>query len=1122
MLTFQHWIRNRACFLAFSLAIAALTACSGGGNWTGSSTGHGTGGAAGAGASEEGGVPPTGGEGGRPAADASVGGAAGNGALEAGPGHPDADGVGGSSGAGGSGAGGSGAGAPDGGHAGFVSDDPTKRTTPPPGVDAGTSADGGGPTPPPSGDATRAIIEADIIQVQGDTLYALAEYGGLSVIDISNADNLRMLGRYTIRARPFEMYIKSGVAYAMYASFPHYERDASGSYRSVVTSRIVAIDVTNPPAMKELGNFDMPGDLSDSRMVGDIIYVVTYENGSCWGCASNQPRTTVTSIAAADPASIRKVEQLSFADQRSSYGWGYRRSIHVTTDRLYVSGMIFDGAWGPNTGHSTIQVVDISDPAGHLVMGAQVDVNGQIESRWQMDELSGVLRVVSQSGSTWANGPPPVVETFTVQSAQSIVPLGRLTLTLPKRENLKSVRFDGSRAFAVTFEQIDPLFTLDLTDPAAPKQVGEVEMPGFLHHMEPRGDRLIALGVDSGNKSGGLTVSIFDISDLAHPTLLSRANFGTTWGGLPEDQDRIHKAFRIFDQQGLVVMPFSGWVSSGSPFGCGRYVSGVQLLDFSRDQVTARGIVPLRGNARRAFLHKDTLFAVSDDQVASFNIDDRDAPVGRGKLALANVADKTVRFGDYLVELGSDWWTIEPQITVIPIADGSQGVPVATIDLARAINTDNGCYNHYWGSFAANAQLFVEGNAVYVAYDAGFAGQERKGRMGFAVIDMSDPAHPALSGSAVLEIVKSPPQSYGYGYYGCGIGYYSNPTGIWQSGGRIVKLGTTVIVQELVPVDVPGTPDAGFWWYSPPKPTKAILHAVDLSDPAKIHLASTIAIDDGQSASGIFATDSQLVFTSHQEDLVGQVGRTRFFVDRVDFSDPSKPSRSKINAPGSLLGIDGNGERVVTVDYRQTATPIEVNSPNWTPCQVEGGFAQATYSYRDGRIDACLRTFRTLKLVALTDGEATLLDSFEPKGEFVSAVETGNDRIWIVRPKYVPSSSSPSADGGGVWQGGYNEMKVETLIGIRGGHFEPMSTVTRPGSGFIPQPDGTRFVIEALNSSPSRVVVVDTADAARPVDILERVEERYGYYHSTSAITLDPRYLIWSMGKNGAMAFPLD
>jgi hypothetical protein len=85
-----------------------------------------------------------------------------------------------------------------------------------------------------------------------------------------------------------------------------------------------------------------------------------------------------------------------------------------------------------------------------------------------------------------------------------------------------------------------------------------------------------------------------------------------------------------------------------------------------------------------------------------------------------------------------------------------------------------------------------------------------------------------------------------------------------------------------------------------------------------------------------------------------------------------------------------------------------------------------------------------------------------------------------------------------------------------------MSTVTRPGSGFIPQPDGTRFVIEALNSSPSRVVVVDTADAARPVDILERVEERYGYYHSTSAITLDPRYLIWSMGKNGAMAFPLD
>ena len=1022
-----------------------------------------------------------------------------------------------------------GAGGTGGAGGGFESDDPTSRaqggvTTadagsggPGTGGSGGSAGAGGSVPPPPPGtsDPTRAIVEADIIQVHGDTLYALAEYGGLSVIDIGNPDNLRMLGRYGIRAVPFEMYIRSGVAYAMYSSFPHYERQADGTYRYVVSSRIVAIDVTNPAAMKEIGVFDLPGDLSDSRMVGNIIYVVTYENGSCWGCASNQPRTTVTSIAAGDPASIRKIEQLTFADQRGASAW-YRRSIHVTTDRLYVSGMVYTGNWGPDTGHSTIQVVDISDPAGHLVMGALVPVNGQIESRWQMDELSGVLRVVSQSGSTWANGPPPVVETFTVESAQKVVPLGNMTLTLPKRENLKSVRFDGARAYAVTFEQKDPLFTIDLANPAAPKQVGEVEMPGFLHHMEPRGDRLVALGVDSGNTSGGLTVSIFDVADLAHPTLISRANFGGTWGSLPEDQDRIHKAFRLFDERELIVMPFAGWsYANAGPSGCGRYVSGVQLFDFTRDTVTARGVAPLRGNARRAFLHKDTLFAVSDDQVATFDIDNRDAPARRDKLALGNVANKTVRVGEYLVALGSDWWTSEPQITVVPIAAGAQGVPVATIDLAQTVNTGNDpCYTRYWSAFAGNSQLFVEGNSVYIAYDAGFVGASGKGRMGFAVIDMADPEHPALRGSALLEIVKSAPQQmYPYAYYGCGVGYYSNPTGVWSSGDRIAKVGTTVVVQELEPID---GPDAGYSPYTV-KPTKAILHVVDLSDATNIRLASTTAIDDGASASGIFVAGSTL-FTSHQENVIASPGRTRFFVDRLDLAAPSAPARTKINVPGSLLAVDGGGERVTTVDYRRTVTPFEADAQTpSSPCIVEGGFAQAGWIYGNGsfgRPEACLRVYRTLKLVALGASSATLLDSFEPTGDLVTTVQTGSDRIWLQRTKYVPVA--PSAPGG------YVELSVETLTGIRAGHLQSASRIAKRGDSMVPDRNGTRFVIQSWSEYPGRLTVIDTADAAFPRQILEHEEGRSQLYGSSSGITLDPRYLILSMGKYGATALPLD
>ena len=370
-------------------------------------------------------------------------------------------------------------------------------------------------------------------------------------------------------------------------------------------------------------------------------------------------------------------------------------------------------------------------------------------------------------------------------------------------------------------------------------------------------------------------------------------------------------------------------------------MSGVQLLDFTRDQVTARGLVPLRGNARRAFLHGETLFAVSDDQVATFNIDDRDAPARRDALALANVADKTVRVGEHLVELGSDWWTNEPQITVVPIDAGAQGVPVATIELAKAVNPGSDpCYSRYWSAFAGSSQLFVEGSDVYIAYDAGFAGAGGKGRMGFAVLDMTDPAHPALRGSAILEIIRNPPpQTYGY---------------------RILRMWRRLL-QPIPPAFGRAATVSRRWarpsscrssnsdrparrWLCPYdiRPTRAILHAVDLSDATQIRLTSSTTLGDGASSSGLFV-DGSRVFTSHQEDVIERPGRTRFFVDRLDFAKPSAPVRAKFNVPGSLLNVDRGGERLVTVDYRRTLTPAAQSSRT---CQAEGGFSMGTWIYK--------------------------------------------------------------------------------------------------------------------------------------------------------------------------------
>jgi Beta propeller domain len=132
----------------------------------------------------------------------------------------------------------------------------------------------------------------------------------------------------------------------------------------------------------------------------------------------------------------------AFTEESSNDGWGVggsgRRSVTVTQDRMYVAGVEWN--WENDDGnHSSIQVVDISDPAGQMKLGASVEVDGQIESRWQMDEYEGTLRVISQEGSGWGSDLMPSVETFTIVSSDELNPLGHLAMRLPRPENLSWV-----------------------------------------------------------------------------------------------------------------------------------------------------------------------------------------------------------------------------------------------------------------------------------------------------------------------------------------------------------------------------------------------------------------------------------------------------------------------------------------------------------------------------------------------------------------------------------------------------------------------------------------------------------------------------------------------------------
>ena len=118
-------------------------------------------------------------------------------------------------------------------------------------------------------------------------------------------------------------------------------------------------------------------------------------------------------------------------------------------------------------------------------------------------------------------------------------------------EQMKSARFLGNMLYLVTFMQTDPLFTVDLSDPAKPEIKGELKIPGFSEYLHPIGNGLV-VGIGYGGTETGTDgtakISLFDISDPAAPKELD--NYTTSFPGYFITN---HKAFVTIDDNTFAI-----------------------------------------------------------------------------------------------------------------------------------------------------------------------------------------------------------------------------------------------------------------------------------------------------------------------------------------------------------------------------------------------------------------------------------------------------------------------------------------------------------------------------------------------------------------------------------------
>ncbi len=286
------------------------------------------------------------------------------------------------------------------------------------------------------------------------------------------------------------------------------EREARAENRAIV--RASTLTDWLPTVRDDGGEAGLLPDCAAMRLpagfsgAGSVV-VVGFDPGEPAGPATR----SVTGVATASTIVYSSTDRLYLA---TSTGWARGCCVLVDGPRPFDDG-----------GSTDLHAFSLSDDDATYLGSGEVD--GSVADRWAMDSADGVLRVAV--GATSETGNFNSVVTF-AERDRALVELGRVD-RLGVDEQIKAVRWFDDLAFVVTFRQTDPLYAVDLADPAAPRVLGKLKIPGFSEYLHPIGDDLLlGLGTDAdldGSTRGG-QAAVFDVSDLTDPRRVATHGYG--------------------------------------------------------------------------------------------------------------------------------------------------------------------------------------------------------------------------------------------------------------------------------------------------------------------------------------------------------------------------------------------------------------------------------------------------------------------------------------------------------------------------------------------------------------------------------------------------------------------
>lgn len=466
------------------------------------------------------------------------------------------------------------------------------------------------------------VDESDIIKNDGTYIYALTS-AKIRILKAVPVGELGEVGSIEVPAGASAMYLRGKTLVVLGGVYGDY-----GNWSGVTTApsigaadiayypyggrsqaTVSVYDVTNPANPAKLATTTFDGTLTDSRLIDNKLHLVLGttpalpENPTPLSLASQPLETWLPDyqVVAGDGSVVSSGDVVGWEsmfrpDDPDGYGivtvatldvdqplnppittsiTADAETIYASRDALYITDTAY--SYTERASRIDTAVHKLAFAAGGTEYRASGVVPGRPLNQYSLGEFEGHLRIATNSSSFSLIGETGGNNVYVLGEG---VGNGKLEVTgkvegIAPGEQIYSARFVGKRGFLVTFKQIDPLFTLDLSDPANPVVVGELKVPGYSDHLQLLDENhLLSIGKDAQDMGSfawfqGVQISLFDVTDFANPTLMDKEIIGGR--GSNSEANSNPKAFNYFAAKNVLAFPMQVYTASGGGSSYGQH-----------------------------------------------------------------------------------------------------------------------------------------------------------------------------------------------------------------------------------------------------------------------------------------------------------------------------------------------------------------------------------------------------------------------------------------------------------------------------------------------------------------------------------------------------------------------